>query len=205
MKYLTARIAIHAAYLTGEKGMDPAKLKEGFGGTLTDRDWRIVDHVEKGFIQKAMDNLKQREPVLYAWNLFAYAPPGTGHGFERSRLLQWMLDKYSSETGEQALLEPRLPMLARVAMQEYSIVDRSGKQGRRIPYSDFERLLGLGSGEYKAGSRWHRAYWKFYDYCKSLPEDSLPPIARVIGMMVDCSEGDAEAHLRLQRELGVVA
>src|SRR5690554_2074559 len=100
MRYKTARVAIHDAYLTGERGMDPAKLMEGFGGGPPDLDWGIVGNVERGFIQKAMDNLKIKAPVLYAWNLFAYAPPGHGHGFERSRLMQWMLERYTADTGE---------------------------------------------------------------------------------------------------------
>ncbi|WP_020209026.1 hypothetical protein [Gilvimarinus chinensis] len=206
MRYTTARVAIHAAYLTGEKGIDPKDVAEKFGisrSRLSD-DIRIVQQVECGYIQKAMDRLKERDRALYAWNMFAYAPPGAAHGFERSWVLEWLVRRYLEETGVNPLLDMRLQMLARIAMQDYALMDRQGSRRRR-PNSDFDRALMLPAGEYKQGSPWHRAFYRFYDYCKELPERSLPPIGKVIGIMLDQAEGDPDAAERLRKELGVAA
>src|SRR5690554_3804361 len=118
MRFYTARQVIHDAFMPDVTAIDVSSMILEFGVQHSARGAinKIMDHCEKGIIQQALEVQRHTDALGWAWNMFAYTPPGTGHGFERSTLLDWMA-KTHKERGC-AYTDPRLMMLARVAMQD---------------------------------------------------------------------------------------
>lgn len=186
MRFYTARQVIHDAFMWDVTSIDISALLLDFGIQFSAKgsENRIMDHCDKGVIQQAMQVQRRQDLSAWAWNMFAYTPPGTAHGYERSTLLQWLVSRYRGQGCGNPLRDPKIGtmMLARVAMEDIKYEDVLGRRKRR-KYADMASLVGVGEDEYK--KHWHWRYAKFRGYCQALPERSLPPIANIVWMIID--------------------
>lgn len=191
MKMTSARHAWHWAFSDDIRGMDFREIMDEWGVQFSSRgaDNRIMDHVEKGLIQVAIHNLKLTDPVLWAWGMIAYAPPGTAHGFERSIMLGWLREQFHFVTENKYRHTPaeiKILSLARIAYQDIAHEDVTGERRRR-KYSDLARAITIASpDEYQRD--WHKHYVFFRDLCKTLPERALPPVSTVLWRILDLGE-----------------
>lgn len=185
MIYMAARQVIHDAFMNGVKGIDLDKLSLEFGIQFTARgpDGRIMSHCEQGVIQQALEVQKARDKVAWAWNMFAYTPPGTGGGFERSILLHWMADQHQKRTNINPYMEPegRIMRLARIALHDIALQDRRESKVKRR-HKDIALALGVSVEDYE--STWQKHYKMLRGYVLTLPERSLPPISRIIYLVI---------------------
>lgn len=187
MKFHTARQVIHDAFLPGPGQVDISEIRVQFSGKGSDN--KTMDHCEKGLIQQALQVQKVRDPLAWAWNMYAYTPPGTQNGFERSKILQWLASTFRDQGYGNPFLDPTgaVMQLARVAMADISYEDVTRKRKRR-KYADMGRMLSMDPETYE--KQWHRHYVFFRGLCQRLPERSLPPIANIIWMILDKGSED---------------
>lgn len=191
MRFYTARQVIHDAFMPDITCIDTSAMMIEFGiqHTAKGAGNKIMDHCEKGIIQQALAVQKVKDRLGWAWNMFAYTPPGTGQGFERSTLLEWLARRHIEKKAGNPFLEPRLMNLARIAMHDIAQEDRVGKRRRR-KYRELAMTVGVSAEEYERD--WHPHYIRFRGYLQALPERSLPPIAAVVWCLVDKATGTPE-------------
>lgn len=197
MKFITARQVIHDAFISDVKGIDIKALYEegGIQFTAKGADNKIMDHVGKGFIQQALAIQKVLDPVSWAWNMFAYAPPGTCGSTERHILHEELMRRRGTALGIPPLM---MGMLCRMAMHDVAHEEVTGHRRRR-KYEHMAKLFQITPEEYKKS--WHKHYVAFRGYCQELPEQSLPPISNVLWLFVEKADGDPLAAEDLRRAL----
>ncbi len=200
MRFHHARQVIHDAFMSDVTSIDASDGIVNFGVQFSARGAtnRIMDHCEKGIIQQALAVQKITDKTAWAWNMFAYAPPGVCAGFERSHLLGWMHERHKKHQRGDLLLTSALSNLARVAMQDVAREDRTGKRWRRR-HAELCVVVGVDVDDYL--EHWHRHYIQFRGYLQSLPERSLPPIAGVVSLMNAKASGSETAAADLRRAL----
>lgn len=189
MKFHSARQVIHDAFLPGAGPVDISEIRVQFSSKGSDN--KTMDHCEKGLIQQALQVQKVRDPIAWAWNMYAYTPPGTQHGFERSKILQWLATLFRDYGHGNPFLDPTgsVMQLARVAMADIAYEDVT-RQRKRRKYVDLGRMLAMDAETYE--KQWHRHYVFFRGLCQRLPERSLPPIANIIWDIIDKGSDDPE-------------
>lgn len=192
MRFLSARQAWHDAYLSDITGIDYAELAAGAGVQFSARgaDNRILDHVEKGYIQAAVHALRQSDYIAYCWGMIAYAPDGWSTMGEHAALHGYLRTQFfASKPGEGEryahLWEHQLKQLARVAVMDAAAADSRGgdteevaKARRGHSYADLGALIGVTAQQYE--STWRRHYSFFFEECQGLPERALPAVAAVV-------------------------
>lgn len=193
MKFQFARQVIHDAFMNDVKGVDLGKrcLEFGIQFTAKGGDGKTLDHCDKGIIQQALAIQRVKDPVSWAWNMFAYTPPDTAGTLEKTLLLNWLVHRVNGATWDHLAL-------ARIAMHDISIQDRRESQVRRRKAA-MAATLGVDEEEYQ--QKWHAQYQKFRARCLALPEKSLPPIARVVYLVVHKQHPDPAIAKRAHEDL----
>lgn len=197
MKFVTARQVIHDAFVSDITGIDIKAMYEegGIQFTAKGADNKIMDHAEKGIIQQALAVQKITDPLSWAWNMFAYSPPGTAGSEVRQILHECFLLRRGDYVGIPVVM---MGMLARMAMYDVAHEEVTGHRKRR-KYADMAKLFKVPEEVYQ--KEWHKHYVAFRGYCQGLPEKSLPPIADVIWLMVDKADGEPFAAEDLRKAL----
>jgi len=179
MQFKSLRQMIHDAFMTDVKAIDIKALYEegGIQFTAKGADGKIMDHVQKGYVQHALALQREQDPLSWAWNMFAYSPVGTAGSRERNILSSHALVSFASKHPDCPVPVAKIGMLARIAMHDISVEDVTGHRKRR-KYEDLGRLFGI-SGELWQ-KEWHGHYVYFRGLFQALPAKSLPGLGGVI-------------------------
>lgn len=189
MKFLCARQCWHDAFMTDTAAPDFATQAAGVGVQFTSRgaDNRILDHVERGYIQHAIAELKQRDYTAYCWGMIAYAPAGTATVSEYAALAGELRAGFWAAVKTEALKKERykpdfegpLMRVIRLAITESSIMDAQQGPGPGYRQAEIAAALGLPLDAYR--SRWARRYRAFIAHClDTYPARALPAVAAVV-------------------------
>jgi hypothetical protein len=192
---ISARKFWHDAFISDIKAIDYAELANGAGVQYTAKgsDNCTMSHCDKGKIQQAVSNLKSENNIAWAWGMFSCAPDGTEcKNTLVNKLFEFALKSipsfYLTEIGkESGFMSMECGKLARIAM-EHAKIEANTKQ--RVPhnYAEMARLLGVTKYYYKLN--YLRIYIVMKDSLRDLDRIALPPIAKVVWLIIDKSEGD---------------
>lgn len=187
MQFLSVRQMIHDAFMTDVKAIDIKALYEEGGVQFTAKgaDGKIMDHVQKGYVQHALAIQRDNDPLSWAWNMFAYAPVGTAGSRERNILTSHALVSFAGKHPDCRIPPAKVGMLARIAMHDIAVEDVTGHRKRR-KYADLGRLFGVGEEIWL--SSWHGHYVYFRGLFQALPGKSLPGLSGVMSRYVISDE-----------------
>lgn len=203
---ISARKFWHDAFISDIKAIDYAELANGSGVQFTAKgsDNCTMSHCDKGKIQQAVSNLKSENNIAWAWGMFSCAPDGTEcKNVLVNTLFEFALKSipsfYLTEIGkESGFMSMECGKLARIAM-EHAKIEANTK--RRLPHNHAEmaRVLRVSKEDYK------RLYLRIFvvmkDTLRDLDRIALPPIAKVVWLIIDKSEGDFAERVNAAADL----
>lgn len=187
MEFHTARQAWHDAYAFNDRSADVTQVRVDFG--LKDNDWRIVEGIEAGKIQDAVNRL---DPLLKAWGMLAYSHRRVQEDYDR------VIDTVHQAYG---LLYPgdfvqlgfrrnvRLLLLMEMALEDKIYNERNG--GKKHKVADLARGIGVNPSNWSRD--WGIVYERIQRIMDSWPAKSLGKLWPVIHEMQDKRELEREA------------
>lgn len=197
---ISARYAWHAAFDSGVVGIDIRDIVNSCGVQFTARggDGKTMDHCEKGKIQQVIHGIRVTDKAAWAWGMLAYAPEGTENiALLRNILLDFAFKAVQTEKLN-PYMTPQCGHLAFIAISDAAIESRTGERYRR-KRADMAALLECSVDDYL--QRWGKVFFKMKDALKDLDEIALPPVAKVIGLIIDKAGGDCGAINDLQKAM----
>jgi hypothetical protein len=192
---ISARKFWHDAFISDVKAIDYAELANGSGVQFTAKgsDNCTMSHCDKGKIQQAVSNLKSNNSLAWAWGMFSCAPDGVENKNSLVNALfefamKSVLPSYLSAIGRKSAFESmECGKLARIAM-EHAKIEANTKQRLAHNHGDMARLLRVDKEVYK--KLYLRIFVAMKDALRDLDGLALPPIAKVVWLIIDKAEGD---------------
>lgn len=192
---ISARKYWHDAFISDVRAIDYEDLANGAGVQFTAKgsDNCTMSHCDKGKIQQAIHNLKQENKLAWAWGMFSCAPDGV----ENKNALVNMLFKYAMESVPAAYLKAinktsafmsmECGKLARIAM-EHAKIEVNSKVRHPHGHAEMAALLRVSKEDYK--KIYLRIFVVMKDALRDLDGAALPPVARVVWLLIDKAQGD---------------
>jgi hypothetical protein len=195
-----ARFAWHEAFSSDVSGIDIREIANSSGVQFSAKggDGKTMDHCDKGKIQQVVNTIKHQNKSAWAWGMLAYAPEGA----ENVSLLRSVLIDYAFKSVQSEKLNPYVTHqcghLAFIAISDASIEARTGTRHRR-KRAEMAKLLKCSVDDYLR--KWSPIFFKMKDALKDLDAVALPPVADVVWLIIDKSNGESLAVYDLQRAM----
>ncbi len=183
MKFNCARQAWHDAYLPDVRGQDAAAQILHFNVEFTSKgaDGKIVHDCERAIIQRAVQQVKNSDPIAYAWGMFAYTD-GIPNGRERGALLGYLMAEYNKWTDNERRSDSAhqdcVRMLARLVM--HAEAKRDLGQDSRTDMSLPRKIAGCENNIEQWNKEWKPIWRKLIAWLEPLPGRALPRVARAV-------------------------
>jgi len=183
MKFICARQAWHDAYLPDVRAQDAAAQILHFNVEFTSKgaDGKIMHDCERAIIQRAVQQVKDSDPIAYAWGMFAYTD-GIRNGRERGALLGYLMAEYNQWTDNERRSDKahqdKVRLLARLVMHAEARRDRGHecRTDMAIP----RKLVGCETDIQRWNREWKPIWRKLCAWLEPLPGRALPLVAQVV-------------------------
>lgn len=192
---ISVRKAWHDAFDPAIRTIDISDAINSFGVQYTAKggDGSTMSHVEKAFVQQAIDRLRHSDPVAWAFGMIAYSPIKSAN--EKTVLhhhLHRVLIKFEGSERLDHALEARIMRLAFIAYNDVAHEDVTGHRKRRL-YDDMAKSVGAKDAE-EYEKEWHKYFVLFREFCKTLPGRALPPIGAAIWKKMDLMDSETRGE-----------
>lgn len=192
MRFLCARQAWHDAFVIDYGSQDYAEMAASAGVQKSARgnDGRVIDSCERGLIQHAVQVLKERDAIAYAWGMRAYAPEGWFTMSEQAALLNWARMEFFKENPDlvgwkdDAVRHGKLMILAKIALHDCANEDARGgdsetvQKAHRRSNESMAQAIGVCGKTFK--ERYERVDLSLRRIYGQLPARALPCVAGVV-------------------------
>ncbi len=181
MNFYCARQAWHDAYLPDVRGQNAEDQILHFNVEFTSKgaDGKIIHDCERAIIQRAVQQVKDSDPVAYAWGMFAYTD-GIPNGRERGALLGYLMAEYNQWTGNERRADrphqDKVRMLARLVM--HAEAKRDLGQECRTDMSLPRKIVGCENNIERWNKEWKPVWRKLNAWLEPLPGRALPAVAQ---------------------------
>jgi len=192
MRFLCARQAWHDAFFIDYGSRDYAEMAASVGVQKSARgnDGKILDACERGLIQHAVQLLRERDAIAYAWGMRAYAPDGWSTISEKAALVNWVRAEFFKENPDlaswkdDAARHGKLMVLARIALHDCANEDARGGDSEEVlkahrrSHEALAQAIGVCTKTYK--QTWDRVNLSLRGIYGRLPARALPCVAGVV-------------------------
>lgn len=198
---ISARQAIHDAFLSDHRAIDYEALANGSGVQFTARgaDNCIMDHCDKGKVQHVLYKLQQRRLVAWAWAMLAYAPQDA----ISLKTAQCILIPYLFINMRNRAFNPHefdfFRKLCERAIHDACIDARVGRR-QKHDRKALAALCKCSPEDYE--TTWRFQYYRLKDMLIDLDGVALPPVGNLIWACVDKENGSIAATEDFQKMLG---
>ena len=182
MKFICARQAWHDAYLPDVKGMDikdqVASYRVEF--TVKGADGKIMHDCERAIIQRAVRDVRDADPIAYAWGMFAYTD-GLPNVKETAALYRYLMNRFHQWSEGKELDDvfvTKVGLLARLAMHAEAKRDRG--HGSRTDMSLPRQIVGCADDTERWNTQWKPVWRRLCGWLQPLPGRALPAVAAAV-------------------------
>ncbi len=199
-KAMSARQAIHDAFLNDQRAIDYEALANGSGVQFTTKgaDNCIMDHCDKGKVQQVLFKLQKRNLVAWAWAMLAYAPQDA----ISLKTAQCILIPYLFVNLRNKAFNPfQIDFYRKLCERAITDACADARAGRRQKHDRkaIAAICRCSKEDYETS--WRFQYYRIKDMLVDLDSVALPPVGNLIWACIDKENGSITASEDLQKIL----